>query len=123
MKFNDSSFDILSKAFEVHTILGPGLLETTYQECLYYELINDGFNVQKELCLPLHYKNLDLEKAYRVDLLVNNTIVIEVKSVSSFAPVHEAQILTYMKLGGYKTGLLINFNTKSLRDGIKRFVF
>ena len=123
MKFNDSSFEILAKAFEVHTILGPGLLESTYQECLFYELTKAGFDVQKELSLPLCYKDLDLEKAYRIDLLINNIIVVEVKAVERFLPVHEAQILTYMKLGDYKTGLLINFNTKSLKEGIKRFVY
>lgn len=121
MKFETLTHNILAKAFEVHTILGPGLLESTYQECLYYELINEGYQVDKELSLPLTYKKLDLKKAYRIDLLVNKKVVLEIKSVDFVLPVHEAQVLTYMKLGNYKVGLMINFNTTSLVQDIKRY--
>ncbi len=122
MKFKDYTYEIIGKAIEVHNILGPGLLENTYQECLLYELKNAGFKVHKELLMPLTYKDLDLNKAYRIDLLVNEKVVIEIKAVEKMLPVHQAQILTYMKLGGYKIGLMINFNTKSLIEGIKRYV-
>jgi len=122
IKFNDISYEIIGKALEVHTILGPGLLESTYQQCLYYELENAGFEVQEELVLPINYKNLKLNKAYRMDLLVNEQVVIEVKSVETVLPVHQAQLLTYMKLSGYNIGLLLNFNVKHLRDGLKRYI-
>jgi len=113
MKNNDYTYEIIGKAMEVHRILGPGLLESTYQECLLYELEELGYDVRKELYL---------EKAYRIDLLINEKTVIEIKAVEKILPVHRAQLLTYMKLGGYKIGLLINFNTRSLTEGIKRFV-
>lgn len=113
---------VLSKAFEVHTILGPGLLESAYRECLYYELHKVGLHVKREFPIPLLYKELELEHAYRIDILVNQTIVIELKTVECLHPVHHAQVLTYMRLGGYPVGLLLNFNTIRLKDGIKRFI-
>ena len=113
---------VLSKAFEVHTILGPGLLESAYRECLYYELHKAGLHVKREFPIPLLYKELELEHAYRIDILVNQTIVIELKTVECLHPVHHAQVLTYMRLGGYSVGLLLNFNTIRLKDGIKRFI-
>lgn len=113
---------VLSKAFEVHTILGPGLLESAYRECLYYELHKAGLHVKREFPIPLLYKELELEHAYRIDILVNQTIVIELKTVECLHPVHHAQVLTYMRLGGYPLGLLLNFNTIRLKDGIKRFI-
>jgi len=113
---------VLSKAFEVHTILGPGLLESAYRECLYYELHKAGLQVKREFPIPFLYKELELEYAYRIDILVNQTIVIELKTVECLHPVHHAQVLTYMRLGGYSVGLLLNFNTVRLKDGIKRFI-
>lgn len=112
---------IIGKAIEVHRTLGPGLLESAYQECLYYELINEGLNVIKEKPLPIIYKDIKLNHGYRIDLLVENKVVIELKTVENFTDVHTAQILTYMKLGKFKLGLLINFHTKLLKNGIKRF--
>ena len=114
--------EIIGAAIEVHRSLGPGLLESAYQECLYYELINRGFSVRKELALPIVYKEVKLNHGYRIDLLVDEKIVIEIKTVEYFTDVHMAQILTYLKLGGYKLGLLINFHTKLLKSGIKRFI-
>ena len=102
--------------------MGPGLLESAYQECLYYELNNEGLIVDKEKPMPIEYKEVRLDHGYRLDLLVENKVVIEVKTVDSLIDVHEAQILTYLKLGGYKLGLLINFNVSLLKNGIKRFV-
>jgi len=113
---------IIGKAIEVHRHLGPGLLESAYQECLYYELANEGLKVEKEKALPIIYKDIKLDHGYRIDLLVENKIVIELKTVESFTDVHTAQILTYMKLGEFDLGLLINFHVKLLKNGIKRFV-
>lgn len=105
---------------EVHSTLGPGLLESSYKECLYYNLKQDGFQVEKEKPMPLIFKEIKLECGYRIDLLVNNKIVIELKSVEALNDVHLAQTLTYMKLGDYKLGLLINFNVSRLKNGIRR---
>ena len=113
---------MLDSAFEVHTALGPGLLESAYQECLYYELVKNGFNVSKQQPLPLVYKEVKLEAGYRVDLLVEKSVIIEIKSVESLNDIHLAQILTYLKLSGCKLGLLANFNVKHLKDGIKRVI-
>ena len=113
---------VLDSAFQVHTILGPGLLESAYEECLYFELIQSGLNVQKQKPLPLIYKENKLDIGYRVDLLVENKIIVEIKSVESLCDVHLAQILTYMKLSQCKLGLLVNFNVSHLKDGIKRVV-
>ena len=112
---------IIGKAIEVHRILGPGLLESAYQKCLYYELVNEGLKVEQEKALPIIYKDIKLDHGYRIDLLVENKVVIELKTVEYFTDVHTAQILTYMKLGDYKLGLLLNFHTKLLKQGIKRF--
>lgn len=113
---------IIGAAIEVHKALGPGLLESAYQECLFSELKTQGFNVQKELPLPIVYKNLKLDHGYRIDLLVENEIVIELKTVEQFTDVHFAQILTYLRLGNFPLGLIINFHTKLLTSGIKRFI-
>lgn len=113
---------IIGKAIEVHRILGPGLLESAYQKCLYYELINEGLKVEQEKALPIIYKEIKLDHGYRIDLLIENKVVIELKTVEFFTDVHTAQILTYMKLGNYKLGLLLNFHTKLLKQGIKRFI-
>ena len=105
---------------DVHTALGPGLLENAYKECLYYKLHTSGFHVEKEKPLPVIFEGVELDCGYRIDLLVEGSIVLELKSVKKLEDIHMAQILTYLKLGKYKTGLLINFNVSSLKDGIKR---
>jgi GxxExxY protein len=113
---------IIGAAIEVHRTLGPGLLESAYQECLFYELKSLGLSVKKEVTLPIIYKEIKLNHGYRIDLLVEDKIVIELKTVESFTDVHFAQTLTYLKLGEYPLGLLINFHTKLLKNGIKRFI-
>ena len=113
---------ILDSAFQVHTILGPGLLESAYEECLYFELLQAGLNVQKQKALPLIYKDKKLDAGYRIDLLVEQKIIVEIKSVESFCDVHLAQILTYMKLSQCKLGLLLNFNVSHLKNGLKRVI-
>jgi GxxExxY protein len=106
----------------VHKALGPGLLESAYKECLYFELVNAGLCTEKEKGCPIVYKEVKLEHGYRLDLLVENKVVVEVKTVECFCDVHTAQVLTYLRLGGYKLGLLINFHVSTLRDGIKRII-
>jgi len=113
---------ILDCAFKVHTKLGPGLLESTYRACLAYELRKAGLEVEEEKALPLIYDEIKLECGYRIDLLVNSRVIVELKTVEAFNEVHTAQVLTYLKLSGCHIGLLINFYTKSLKDGIKRLV-
>ena len=113
---------IIGCAIEVHKNLGPGLLESAYQECLAYELSLQGFLVNKEVPRPIVYKEVKLDHGYRIDLLVNNQVVIEIKSVEAITDVHEAQLLTYLKLGNYKLGLILNFHTAVLKNGIRRMV-
>jgi GxxExxY protein len=122
MSENDISKEIIGCAIEVHKQLGPGLLESAYQECLYYELVQKGLNVLKEVPRPIVYKDVKLDHGYRIDLLVEGKVVIEIKTVESFTDVHLAQILTYMKLGNYKLGLLINFHVMMLKNGIRRVI-
>ncbi len=112
---------IIGSAIEVHRILGPGLLESAYEECLYYELTGKGFEVFRQKPVPVIYKKIHLDYGYRLDLLVENKIIVELKSIEGITPVHMAQILTYMKFSGIRTGLLINFNVTVLKSGIKRF--
>jgi GxxExxY protein len=119
---NSITSEIIGSAISVHNALGPGLLESAYQECLYYDLVQKGFHVSKELPMPITYREVTLDHGYRIDLLVENKIVIEVKTVESFMDIHLAQILTYMRLGGFKLGLLLNFHVTSMKDGIKRVV-
>ena len=112
---------IIGAAIEVHKHLGPGLLESAYRECLRYELLQRGHLALQEVPLPLTYKGLNLDCGYRLDLLVNDAVIVEVKSVSDIAPIHEAQLLSYLKISGGKIGLLLNFNVKILKHGgIKR---
>ena len=111
---------IIGAAIEVHRALGPGLLESAYAACLAYELRERGYKVLQEVPLPLVYKEIKLDCGYRLDLLVNDAVIVEVKSVERLAPVHEAQLLSYLKLADCKIGLLINFNVKMLKYGIKR---
>ena len=112
---------ILKKAYEVHTALGPGLLESTYEECLCYELSMYGLKVERQKTLPIEYKGIKIENGYRLDIVVEDKVVIELKSVETLLPIHSAQLLTYLKLSKIKHGLLINFNVKSLKEGIKRY--
>ncbi|MDO8753487.1 MAG: GxxExxY protein [Anaerolineales bacterium] len=112
---------IIGAAIEVHRHLGPGLLESAYRECLRYELIQRGYDAQQEVPLPLTYKDIKLDCGYRLDLLVNDAVIVEIKSVESLAGIHEAQLLSYLKISGGKIGLLLNFNVKMLKHGgIKR---
>lgn len=122
MNENELSNIILGCAIEVHKRLGPGLLESAYQECLYYELIKAGLEVIKEKPMPIIYKEVKLDHGYRIDLLVNQKVVIEIKTVVEFSDVHIAQILTYLKLENYKLGLLLNFHVVTLKSGIKRVI-
>jgi len=113
---------VLDCAFKIHTELGPGLLESAYEKCLLYELTKLGLKVEKQKALPLVYYDVKLEIGYRVDLLVEDCVVVEIKSFEALNEVHFAQILTYLKLSGCKLGLLVNFNVKHLKDGIKRVI-
>jgi GxxExxY protein len=122
MKFEELSKVIIGAAIEVHKLLGPGLLESAYEECLTYELLKNNLIVERQKPIPIIYKEIKLDCGYRLDLLVNNKIIIEIKSVDALAPVHTAQILTYMKFAEKEVGLLINFNVTRLKDGIKRYV-
>lgn len=122
MEINELIEKVIGCAIEVHRNLGPGLLESAYSQCLQYELESQRIYVEKEIKLPIIYKEIQIDHGYRIDLLVENRLVIELKTVEKFTDVHVAQILTYMKLGEYSTGLLINFNTKLLKDGLKRFI-
>ena len=122
MEINDLTQIILDCSYKVHTALGPGLLESAYEECLFYELNLVGIAVEKQKALPLIYKEVRLDSGYRLDLLVENRVVVEIKSVEILHDVHMAQVLTYLKLSNCKIGLLINFNVKSLKYGIKRLI-
>lgn len=122
MTENELSKIIIGCAIEVHRNLGPGLLESAYQHCLVYELKQKGLVVKKEVPRPIIYKEIKLDHGYRMDILVNNKIVVEIKCVDYFNDVHTAQLLTYLKLGNYKLGLLLNFHTTVLKNGIKRVV-
>jgi GxxExxY protein len=117
---NERTGIIVDAAMRVHSELGPGLLESAYQACLAYELRDRGLEVQKELRQPITYRGLELEEAYRIDLLVEQEIIVETKTVAKFIPIHEAQLLSYLKLSNRRVGLLINFHALHLRDGIKR---
>ncbi len=113
---------IIGFAINVHKELGPGLLESVYEECLYYEILNSGLLVERQKHIPIIYKQKILESKLVIDLLVENSLLIELKSVDKLIPVHDAQVISYLKLAKIHTGLLINFNVKYLVDGIKRFV-
>lgn len=121
MEIDELTETVIGCAIEVHRNLGPGLLESAYQECLFYELRTQKLNIEKEISLPIIYKEIKIDHGYRIDLLIENRLVVELKTVEKFTDVHTAQILTYMRLGEYSTGLLLNFNTKLLKHGIKRF--
>jgi len=120
MNENELSNKIIGIAINIHNSLGPGLLESAYKECLYYRLKKEGYFAEKEKPMPLVYEDVKLDCGYRIDILVERKVVIEIKSVDALNEVHFAQTLTYMKLGSYKLGLLINFNVFMLKDGIRR---
>jgi GxxExxY protein len=122
MNENELSNRIIGLAIDIHNSLGPGLLESAYKECLYYRLTKEGFLVEKEKPMPLVYEKVKLDCGYRIDLLVEKKVVIEIKSVECLNDVHFSQTLTYLKLGKFKLGLLINFNVSLLKEGIKRII-
>ncbi len=122
MEINQISGAIINAAMKVHTALGPGLLESAYQACLIYELRKHGFDVKAQLPLPVFYEGVKIDVGYRIDLLVEDAVIVELKTVERLLPVHQAQLLSYLKLSGKRAGLLINFNVSHLRDGIKRLV-
>jgi GxxExxY protein len=122
MSENEIATKVIGCAIEVHRALGPGLLESTYQQCLFYKLKKEGLQVVKEKPIPLVFEEVQLECGYRIDLLVENKVVIELKSVEDLNDIHMAQTITYLKLGNYKLGLLINFNVLLLKKGIRRVV-
>jgi len=122
MEFDALSNRVIGCAIDVHRELGPGLLESTYEKCLAYELATHGMAVATQVELPVRYKGIFLDCGYRIDVLVDDQLIIELKSVDKVIPIHEAQLLTYLKLAGKRIGLLMNFNTLRLKDGIRRFV-
>ncbi len=119
---NEISRVVLDASMKIHSFLGPGLLESTYKACLSQELRNRGLRVEMERPLPVIYEGTKLEIGYRVDMLVEDSVIIEIKSIDAITPVHQAQVLSYLRLSGMSLGLLINFNVAHLKDGIKRFV-
>jgi GxxExxY protein len=122
MTENDISYKVIGAAIEIHKSIGPGLLESVYENALAYDLKELGFNVRQQVPMPFIYKEVKQEVGFRIDLLVNSKVIIEVKAVETVAPVHFAQLLTYLKLSGIKLGLLINFNSKTLKNNIHRVV-
>ncbi len=120
--FNELTERVIGACIEIHRALGPGLLESAYEECLCYELSQGGIGFERQKPLPVHYKDVKLDCGYRLDLVVEEKIIIELKAVESLLPIHEAQLLTYLKLSGITLGLLINFNVAMLKQGIKRIV-
>ncbi len=122
MDLNEVTGQIIGGAIEVHRVLGPGLLESAYEECLCHELNLRGTAFRRQVSLPVQYKDVKLDCGYRLDLLVSEQVVVEIKSVDILLPIHQAQVLTYLKLGRWSIGLLINFNVAVLKRGIKRIV-
>lgn len=114
--------EVVDAAFKVHSALGPGLLESVYELCLAHELTKRGLQVQQQIMLPVLYDDLHLDAGFRIDMVVDNCVLLELKAVEKTLPVHQAQILTYLKLSGHRLGLLINFNVPLIKDGIQRFV-
>jgi GxxExxY protein len=122
MTENEITEEIIGCAIKVHQALGPGLLESAYEECLYYELVKMGFFTEKQKALPLIYEEIKLECGYRIDLVVEKKVIVEVKSVEALNDIHLAQLLTYLKLANIKLGLLINFNVLKVKNGLRRVV-
>ncbi len=121
-ELNKISGSIIEFAIAVHRELGPGMLEGAYEICLVHELVRHGFDVQRQVVLPIVYQDIKLDAGYRIDLLIENAVIVELKVVEKFHPVHEAQLLSYLKMSDLRLGLLINFNVKLLKDGIRRVV-
>ena len=121
-RLNHITDQVIGAAIEVHRALGPGLLESAYEACLAFELAQRGLKVELQKPLPVVYKEVHLDCGYRLDLLVENAVIVEIKAVESLAPIHQAQLLSYLRLSGCKVGLLINFNVKVLKDGLRRLV-
>jgi GxxExxY protein len=122
MELNDITGQIVDAAIKIHRALGPGLLESAYEACLMYELKKRGLIARNQVPLPLRYEEVFVEVGYRIDLLVAESVIVELKSVDQIAPIHKAQLLSYLKLSGKKVGLLINFNVELLKNGITRLV-
>ncbi len=122
IKENDISYDIRGAAFKIHNELGPGLLESVYEAALAYELTEMGYQVKTQVPVPMYYNNIKFEIGFRLDILVNDLVIIEIKSVENLADVHYKQLLTYLKLTDKKLGLLINFNSSNIQESIKRIV-
>lgn len=122
MELNDLTYKIIGCVYRVHSELGPGLLESTYEVCLEHELLKEGMLVERQKALPVVYDEIQLDGGYRIDLLINNQVILELKSVDEIAPIHQAQLMTYLKLSGLKLGLLLNFNVKDMKKGIKRII-
>jgi GxxExxY protein len=122
MEFDNLSKRVIGCAIEVHRCLGPGLLESTYEQCLAHELSRNNIGFQLQLAQPVRYKGVLLDCGYRIDVLVENQLIVELKSVEKLLAIHEAQLLTYMRLAEMRIGLLMNFNATTLKEGIKRFV-
>jgi len=122
IRVNEITQEVIGAAIAVHRALGPGLLESVYQECLSQELALRGIPIERQVPLPLEYRGIHCECGYRLDILVAGAVVVEVKSIEAIAPIHEAQLLTYLRLGGWNVGLLINFNVVVLKEGIRRRV-
>ena len=121
-QLDDITGQIIGASMDVHRALGPGLLESVYEACLEYELVARGLSVQRQMGLPVRYKTIDLEAGYRVDLLVEKQAIVEIKAIDQVAPIHKAQLLTYLRLSNLQVGLLINFNVEVLKKGINRVV-
>lgn len=121
-ELNEVTGKIIEFSIKVHRTLGPGMLEGAYEICLMHELVNNGFQVQRQKKLPIVYEGVHLDAGYRIDLIVNDSVIVEVKAVDRLHPVHEAQLLSYLRMTGLTLGLLVNFNMKLLRDGVKRVV-
>jgi GxxExxY protein len=122
MNENQIAAAVVDAAFKIHTTLGPGLLESVYESTLEYELRKRGLSVRRQISLPVYYEGLKLELGYRVDLIVGDKVIIEIKSIEALAPIHKRQLLTYLRLANMRLGLLINFNVERIKDGIKRVV-
>jgi GxxExxY protein len=122
MTENEIGHSVITTALKVHSGVGPGLLESAYEACLVHELTKQGLAVRRQVMIPIRYEDLAIDNAYRVDLLVNDCVVIELKALESILPVHRAQLLSYLRLGGFKLGYLLNFHVAHMRDGIMRVV-
>ncbi len=122
MELNDITYKIIGCVYKVHSELGPGLLESTYEVCLEHELLKADLKVERQKSLPVIYDGMKLDAGYRIDLLVENQIILELKSVDEIAPIHKAQLMTYLKLSDLKVGLLLNFNVQNMKKGITRII-